>query len=405
MSGAMDVIYLDYNATTPCDPRVVEAMLPLLTERSANPTSRGHRPGREAASELEAARAAVDRLLGGSAASEVVFTSGATESNNLALFGAAEALAGRGRHIVSQRTEHASVLEPLAALRRRGWDITLVGVDDGGRVRLDELAVAVRDDTVLVSIMLANNETGTVQPVAEVAALARERGVLVHCDAAQAVGKLPVAVADLGVDLLSLSAHKLYGPKGVGALWLRRRRPALGLAPVVFGGGQEGGLRSGTPNVPGAVGLARALELCCEAGEGERARVGELRDRLEGAILERLEGVRVNGSRDHRLPNTTNLAFAGVEANALLASLPDVAAATGSACTSSRPEPSPVLRAMGLSADLAAASLRLSLGRFTTEAQVDRAAERIVEEVTRLRGLPKRLQGRTAKAQGPRRSG
>ena len=388
-----DVIYLDCNATTPCDPRVVEAMLPLLTERAANPTSRGHRPGREAASELEAARATVDRLLGGSAASEVVFTSGATESNNLALLGAAEALSGRGRHIVSQRTEHASVLEPLAALARRGWEITLVGVDGDGRVRLDELAAALRDDTALVSIMLANNETGTVQPVAEAAAVARQRGVLVHCDAAQAVGKLPVTVVALGVDLLSLSAHKLYGPKGVGALWLLRRRPALGLAPVIFGGGQEGGLRSGTPNVPGAVGLARALELYREAGDGERARVGELRDRLEGTIVARLEGVRVNGSRDHRLPNTTNLAFAGVEANALLASLPDVAAATGSACTSSRPQPSPVLRAMGLPADLAAASLRLSLGRFTTEAQVDRAAARIVEEVTRLRTLPKRLRG------------
>jgi len=392
MIGAVDdVIYLDNNATTPCDPRVVEAMLPYLTERAANPTSRGHRPGRQAGEALEGARAAVDRLLGGRAASEVVFTAGATEANNLALIGAAETVASRGRHLVSQRTEHASVLEPLSVLARRGWRVTLVGVDADGRIRLDELAAAVGDDTVLVSLMLANNETGVVQPVAEAAELAHGHGALIHCDAAQGVGKVPVDVSVLGVDLLSLSAHKLYGPKGVGALWRRHRRPPITLAPVIFGGGQEGGLRSGTPNLPGAIGLARAMELAEEEASSEHDRIAGLRDRLEEAITAGVDGVRINGSHGDRLPNTSNLAFAGVEANALLASLPDLAVATGSACTSARPEPSAVLVAMGLPADLAAASLRLSLGRFTTAAEVDRAAERIVEEVTRLRALPKRM--------------
>jgi cysteine desulfurase len=386
-----DVIYLDSNATTPCDERVVEAMLPYLTDRSANPTSRGHRPGRDAAAALEEARATVDRLLGGRATSEIVFTAGATEANNIALFGAACALEHRGRHIISQRTEHASVLEPLAELGRRGWEITLIDVDGEGRARLDELETHFRTDTVLVSLMLANNETGTIQPMTRAAEMAHTSGALVHCDAAQGVGKIPVHVGDLGVDLLTLSAHKFYGPKGVGALWLRHTRPPIKLSPVLFGGGQEGGVRSGTPNVPGAVGLARALEIASVEDAAERQRLTGLRDRLERRLLKSIDEVSVNGCADHRLPNTTNLAFAGVEANALMASLPDVAVATGSACTSAHPEPSPVLRAMGLERDLAAASLRLSLGRFTTEDDVDRAAARIAEEVTRLRAMPRRM--------------
>lgn len=390
--GAMgNVIYLDCNATTPCDPRVVEAMLPFMTESFANPTTRNHRPGRDAATALERARATIDRLLGGRAASEVVFTAGATEANNLALIGAAEALADRGRHIISQVTEHASVLEPLAALKQRGWEITLVGVDGRGRVKLEDLEAALRDDTVLVSLMLANNETGTIQPVARAVGLAHARGALVHCDAAQAIGKLPVDVAGLDVDLLTASAHKFYGPKGVGALWIRHRRPPIRLASVIFGGGQESGLRSGTPNVPGAVGMARAMELAADEGEGERARVAALRDRLEDSILSAVEGSSRNGDVDNRLPNTTNLSFAEVEINALLVSLPDLAVNTGSACTSAHPEPSQVLRAMGVPAELAGSSLRLSLGRFTAEAEVDRAAARIIEEVARLRDMPTRM--------------
>ena len=385
------VIYLDHNATTPCDPRVVEAMLPFMTENYANSTTRNHRPGRDAASELERARATADRLLGGRAASEVVFTAGATEGNNIALMGAAEALADRGRHIVSQRTEHASVLEPLTALAKRGWAITLVGVDGAGRIDLDELSQALRDDTVLVSLMLANNETGTIQPLAEAAGLARSRGALVHCDAAQAIGKIPVDVAELDVDLLTASAHKFYGPKGVGALWIRHRRPPIRLTPVIFGGGQEGGLRSGTPNVPGAVGMARAMEIAATEGDGERARLATLRDRLESSILDALNGSWRNGDATNRLPNTTNLSVAEIDVNALLASLPDLALNTGSACTSAHPEPSPVLRAMGVSDELAGSSLRLSLGRFTSESDVDRAAARIVEEVIRLRKMPTRM--------------
>jgi cysteine desulfurase len=391
--GAMDrVIYLDNNASTPCDPRVVDAMLPFFTDRPANPTSLSHHPGQDGAAVLEDARARVVRLIGGSVPSEVVFTSGATEANNLALIGVAGAVEGRNRHLVSQRTEHASVLEPLASLARRGWEITLVGVDRTGRVRPDAVAEAIRGDTLLVSLMLANNETGTVQPIAEVAAVARERGALVHCDAAQGVGKLAIDVDELGVDLFSLSAHKAHGPKGVGALWVRHRRPPIGLAPVLLGGGQEHGLRSGTPNLPGAVGLARTLELAVQEGSSGRQRLGTLRDRLERRLLEGLDEITVNGDPSHRLPNTTSLVFGGIEAASLLMSLPDVAAATGSACTSSRPEPSPVLRAMGLSRGRASASLRLSVGRFTTEAEIDRAADRIIEEVTRLRALPKRLQ-------------
>ena len=386
-----DVIYLDCNATTPCDPRVVEAMIPFMTESFANPTTRNHRPGRDAATALEEARATVDRLLGGRAASEVIFTAGATEANNIALIGAAEALVDQGRHIVSQATEHASVLEPLIALGRRGWEITLIGVDGNGRIDLGQLDAALRDDTVLCSLMLANNETGTIQPVAGAAGLAHARGALMHCDAAQGVGKLPVDVVELDVDLLSFSAHKFYGPKGVGGLWIRHRRPPIRIEPVIFGGGQENGIRSGTPNVPGVVGMALALELASDDGEAGWNRVEALRDRLEDSILRAVDGSSRNGDAAGRLPNTTNLSFAGVEVNALLASLPDLALNTGSACTSAHTEPSSVLRAMGVSDELAGSSLRLSLGRWTTDEDVDRAAARIVEEVARLRDLPTRL--------------
>ncbi|MGD8440435.1 MAG: cysteine desulfurase family protein [Holophagae bacterium] len=386
-----DVIYLDSNATTPCDPRVVEAMLPFMTEIFANATSRNHRPGREAATALERARGTVDQLLGGHAASEVVFTAGASEANNLALFGVAAAADQRRRRIVSQTTEHASVLAPLGALERQGWRVTLVGVDSRGRVDLDELESALDDDTAVVSVMLANNETGTVQGIAEVASLAHARGALVHCDAAQAVGKIAVDAVALDVDLLTVSAHKFYGPKGIGALWIRRRRPPVVLRPLVHGGGQEGGLRSGTPNLPGVVGMARALELAVADLDREAARTAHLRDRLEQLLLDAIEDVRGNGDPLRRLPNTSNLSLVGVEVNALLASLPDVAINTGSACASAHPEPSPVLRAMGVSDELAGSSLRLSVGRFTTEAEVDRAADRIIEEVARLRALPKRM--------------
>jgi cysteine desulfurase len=385
-----DVIYLDYNASTPCDPRVVEAMQPFFGGIFANPSSRNHQPGRDAFRALEDARSSVARILGARSPTEVVFTSGATEANNLALVGAAKATGGRSRHLVTQATEHPSVLEVMRALQRDGWTLTEVGVDREGRVRLDKLEAALRDDTALVSLMLANNETGTVQPVREAADLAHARGAMVHCDAAQGVAKIDVSVADLGIDLLSLSGHKLYAPKGIGALYVRRANPPMKLAPHIHGGGHEGGVRSGTPNLPGAVALGYALELAVtELGE-ERPRIAALRDTLEKTIVENVDGCSVNGSTRYRLPNTSNLSFAGIEGNALLASLPDLAVSSGSACTSSHPEASPVLLAMGVRPELAKASLRLSLGRFSTGEEVERAANRIVNEVLRLRKLRRR---------------
>ncbi len=390
MSTTNPVIYLDNNASTPCDPRVVEAMLPYFGAVFANPSSRNHGPGRDAFTALEEARATVARCLGARSATEIVFTSGASEGNNLALIGAASALAGRGRHLVTQATEHPSVLEPLRHLAASGWELSVIGVDGDGRVRLDELEAALRDDTVLVSLMLANNETGTIQPVREAAELAHGRGALVHCDAAQGAGKIAFDVAGLGADLLSISGHKVYGPKGVGALFVRRRTPPLKLWPVIHGGGHENGLRSGTPNVPGAVGLARALEIAGGGLAEETARIAAHRDRLEARILNSLDRCTVNGSKTHRLPGTSNLSFAGIEGNALLASLPDLAVSTGSACASSHPDASPVLRAMGVGKKLASASIRVSLGRLTTGDEIDRAAQRLIEEVVRLRALSRR---------------
>jgi cysteine desulfurase len=384
------VIYLDYNASTPCDPRVVEAMEPFFDQKFANPSSRSHRAGRDAFTALETARGSAAALLGARSASEVVFTSGATESNNLALVGAARALLDRGRHLVTQATEHPSVLEVFRALRNDGWTTTQIGVDRSGRIRLDDLESALRPETILVSLMLANNETGTVQPVREVAKLAHNRGILVHCDAAQGVGKIPVDVAELDVDLLSLSGHKLYAPKGIGALFVRRTKPPFSLSPQLHGGGHEGGLRSGTPNLPGAVALAQALEIADLELDNERLRIESLRDRLEERIVRAIDDCHVNGSREHRLPGTSNLSFAGIDGNALLAALPDLAVSTGSACASSHPQASTVLLAMGVKPDLAKASLRLSLGRFSTQAEVDRAADRIVDEVRRLRSLKRR---------------
>lgn len=379
-----DVIYLDYNATTPCDGRVVEAMLPYFGGRFANPSSRSHRPGREAAMAVEAARSTVARVLG-VRASEVVFTAGATEANNIALRGTAEALESRGRHVVSQVTEHPSVLEPLKRLARRGWEVEFVGVDRQGRVRLEELEDAIRPETVLVSLMAANNETGTLQPVAEAARLAHTRGALLHCDAAQAVGKVPVSMEALDADLLTCSAHKFYGPKGVGALVIRRRA-GIRPRPVLVGSSQEGGLRPGTLNVPGIVGLAEALSLAASELHEEAAGLATLRDGLERRLCEALGGVHVHGCRDHRLPGTLNVGFEGVDGEALLASLDGLAVSSGSACASGSPEPSPVLRAMGVPEDLARASLRISLGRPTTEEEVERAAELLVGAVRRLRG-------------------
>lgn len=383
---ANETTYLDFNATTPCDPRVVAAMLPFFTERFANPSSRTHDPGRQAFAALESARREVASTLGAGAPSEVIFTSGATEADNLAIAGVAEATSGRRRGLVTQATEHEAVLRMMTALAKRGWDVTVVGVNPDGAIDLDELTAAISPDTALVSLMLANNETGAMQPVAEAADLAHAHGAVLHCDAAQAIGKVPVELQSLGADLVSISGHKIYGPKGVGALWVRRRRPPLRIEPLLRGGGQEHGLRAGTLNLPGVVGLARACTLAGEAlASGEPARLAALRDRLEKGILAALDGVAVNAGSVARLPNTCNLAFSGVDGHALMASLSDLAVSSGSACTSARPEPSHVLLAMGLPKRLAAASLRFSLGRPTRREDIERAIQRVAEEVTRLR--------------------
>jgi cysteine desulfurase len=385
-----DVIYLDYNASTPCDPRVVAAMQPYFAEIFANPASRSHRPGRAAFTALEKSRGTVAASIGAHMASEIVFTSGATEANNLAIIGSARARVDRGQHLVTQVTEHPSVIEALRALENDGWTVSEIGVDTGGCVRLDELDAALSDDTALVSVMLANNETGTVQEIREIADLVHARGSILHCDAAQGIGKIRVYVDDLGVDLLSLSGHKAYGPKGIGALYVRKTTPPPKLESLLHGGGHEGGIRSGTPNLHGAVGLARALEICGAELDTESRRIAALRDRLEASVIAAVEHATVNGSSSHRLPGTSNISFPGIEGNALLASLPDLAVSSGSACTSSHPEASPVLLAMGVQPELARASLRISVGRFSTEEEIVHAASRISEEVLRLRNLRRR---------------
>ena len=381
----MEVIYLDYNASTPCDPRVVEAMAPYWTGNFANPASRQHGPGRSAFMALEGARRAVAQALGAASPTEIIFTSGATEANNLALKGVARAATSRGRHLLTQATEHPAVLEVVEKLKKGGFDSTVVGVDSNGHVDPATIAGGLRADTIMVSVMLANNETGVIQEIGEIARVAHERGILVHSDAAQAVGKIPFSVAELGIDLLSVSGHKVYAPKGIGVLYVKRRTPALRFEPINDGGGHEGGLRSGTPNLPAAVGLACALIIAAGELKSESLRLATLRDNFESRIRESIPKVIINGGAAARLPGTANLTFPGVDGEALLASIPDLAVSTGSACASAHPEPSPVLRAMGLSAKLAASSIRVSFGRFSTEDESVQAARRIIEEARRLR--------------------
>jgi cysteine desulfurase len=378
------MIYLDHHATTPVDPRVLEAMLPFLREDFGNAASKSHVYGWRAEAAVEDAR---ERIAAGIGArpKEVVFTSGATEANNTALKGVAWAQRGRREHLVTLATEHPAVLDPCAWLRAEGFAVDVVGVGADGLVDPDAVGSAIGDRTALVSIMAANNEIGVIQPVAEVAALCRERGVLVHSDAAQAVGRLPLRVDDLQVDLLSLSGHKLYGPKGVGALYVRSRRPRVRLEPLIHGGGHERGLRSGTLPVALIVGLARALELCLEELETEGKRLRDLRERLWRRLSTELEGVSLNGHRERRLPGNLNVSFDGVDADQLLLGLKDVAVSTGSACSSASPEPSHVLAAIGVPEARARASLRFGLGRGTTADEIDRAADRVVEEVRRQR--------------------
>jgi cysteine desulfurase len=379
-------IYMDNHATTPVDPRVLEAMLPYFSENFGNPASRSHEFGWKAEEAVERARAETARLIGASP-KEIVFTSGATESTNLAIKGAAEVYRDKGNHIITQVTEHKATLDTSKRLEKYGCQVTYLPVDRDGLVPLDRLRAAITSRTILISIMYANNEIGVLQPVAEIGKIAKERGILFHCDAAQAVGKVPINVEKEGIDLLSISAHKLYGPKGVGALYVRRKNPRVQLASIIDGGGHEGGMRSGTLNVPGIVGLGKACDLCEREMAGESLRLRALRDRLQEAITSRLDEVSVNGSMTHRLPHSLNLSFAYVDGESLLMGINDVAVSSGSACTSANIEPSYVLKALGLDDDLASTSIRFGLGRFNTEEEVDYAANRVAETVERLREL------------------
>ena len=381
-------VYLDNNATTRVDPRVVAALLPYFTEHYGNAASRHHAFGRRAEEAVETAREQVAALIGASAR-EIVFTSGATESVNLALKGFA-ALARslkKGDHIVTAATEHHAVLDSCKRLARDGFSVTILPVDHFGRVTAEQIAAALTERTILVSIMGANNEVGTLAPIAEIGRLCKQRGVVFHTDAVQIVGKLPVDVEAMGVDLLSLSAHKMYGPKGVGALYVRRREPHVRLEPLIDGGGHERGLRSGTLPVPLIVGLGAACQLCGEEMSTEAERLRGLRDQLRQGILENLEGMFLNGDPTDRLQGNLNVSFADVTGEALLMSLKNLAVSSGSACTSANPEPSYVLRALGVSDEPARSSLRFGLGRFTSSAEIEFAIAEVVREVNRLRAL------------------
>jgi len=376
-------VYLDHHATTPVDPAVVGAMLPYLTEKFGNPSSRQHLFGQEAHAAVEEARAHVARLIGAETG-DIVFTSGATESNNLAVRGVGRGAGSRGRHLVTTAIEHPAVLEPARSLEREGFEVTVVGVGPEGIVSADEIARALRPDTVLVSVMAANNEIGTVQPIAEIGRLCHEREILFHTDAVQAIGRVPVSVEAWGADLVSVSAHKMYGPKGVGALYVRRaRRPRIRLQAQAEGGGQEKGLRSGTLNVPGIVGFGEAARLAAEALEtGEAERIAALRDRLLAGLRARLDGVEVNGSMERRLPGNLHVSISRAEAETLILSLGGrIAISSGAACAEAGGKGSHVLRALGLPDERIYTALRFGLGRFNDAAAIDEAIEALAGAV------------------------
>ena len=379
-------IYLDHQATTPVDPRVVEAMTPYFTEIFGNPASRNHRFGWAAESAVTTAREQVAGLIG-SRPREIVFTSGATEANNLAIKGVARARAADGGHILTCATEHKAVLDPCATLEEQGCSVTRLGVDKNGRIDLDEFRQSLKPETILVSIMAANNETGVIHPIAEIGEIVSEHGTAFHVDAAQAAGKIPLNVRKTGIDLLSLTAHKFYGPKGAGALYVNRgKRDAVPVAEM-DGGGHERGLRSGTLNVPGIVGLGAAAELARTDMRYEADRQRVLRDELWERLAFEIEDVRLNGPWDDRLPHNLNVCFPGIDGESLLASVEDLAVSSGSACTTYDPRPSHVLEAMGLSPELAKASVRFGLGRGTTEEDIHEAADRVIAAVTRLQNF------------------
>lgn len=380
-------IYLDNNATTPLDPRVLEAMMPYLTDKFGNAASRNHGFGWEANEGVDQARQQIASLIGASPR-EIIFTSGATEGNNIAIKGVAEMYAERGNHIITQPTEHKAVLDPCDYLaQKHGCSVTRLSVDKLGRIDLGELRDAITDKTVLVSIMHGNNEIGTLQSIAEIGAICKEKGVLFHTDACQTFGKIPIDAQAMGVDLLTCSGHKIYGPKGVGAMYVRRKNPRVRCEPVIHGGGHERGMRSGTLNVPGIVGLGKAAEICQSHMAEEAEHLVALRDRLRDGIMSRLDMCYVNGDPKDRTPSNMNISFAYVEGESLMMGFKDVAVSSGSACTSASLEPSYVLRALGVGDDLAHSSIRFSVGRFNTEDEIDYVIERIVATVKKLREM------------------
>ena len=383
-------IYMDYHATTPVDPRVLETMIPYFTEKFGNAASRSHRYGWEAEESVGYAREQIATFINAEKPEEIVFTSGASESNNLALKGAAEFYAERGNHIVTTKVEHKAVLDTCKRLEKQGWQVTYLDVDAQGLVSPEAVAAALTDKTVLVSVMLANNEIGSIQPIAAIGKICKERGVLFHVDAVQGVGKTEFDVRAMGVDLASVTAHKIYGPKGVGALYVRRSKPRVRLAAQIDGGGHERGMRSGTLNVPGIVGFGKAAEILTKSWRDEVSRVRAQRDRLAKRIFDGLDEVYLNGpaiESDARLPNNLNVSFAYVEGEGLMMAIKDVAVSSGSACTSASLEPSYVLRALGVDEELAHTSIRFGLGRFTTDEEVDFVADLVISKVKKLRDL------------------
>ena len=385
-AGVQLPIYMDNHATSQLDPRVLEAMLPYFTSKFGNAASRNHSFGWEAEQGVETAREQIAKLIGATA-KEIIFTSGATESNNLAIKGIAEMYRERGNHIITQVTEHKAVLDTCKRLEKYGYRVTYLPVKADGLIDLDDLKRAMDDKTILVSIMFANNEIGVVQPIPEIGKLCHERNVIFHTDAVQAVGKIPVDVSSMNIDVLSLTAHKIYGPKGAGALYVRRRNPRVQISAQLDGGGHERGMRSGTLNVPGIVGLGAACEIAREEMAGEAARLARLRDKLKAKLEGALDYVHVNGSMEHRLPGNLNMSFVYVEGESLLMGINEIAVSSGSACTSATLEPSYVLKALGLGDDVAHSSIRFGLGRFNNEAEVDYVADKLIDIVQKLREL------------------
>jgi cysteine desulfurase len=379
-------IYLDHNATTPCDPRVVEAMMPYFTDHFGNASSRNHPFGWEAEEGVDYAREQVARLIGADP-KEIIFTSGATEADNLAIKGVFDMYASKGNHIITANTEHKAVLDTCRHIEKEGGEVTYLQVKPDGLIDLAELEAAIRPTTILIAIMYANNEIGTIQPVRQISAIARKHGLLFFTDATQAVGKVPVNVIEDGIDLMAFSAHKMYGPKGIGALYVRRKNPRVKVTAQIDGGGHERGMRSGTLNVPGIVGFGKACELCMQEMDAETKRIGELRDRLETSLL-KLEEAYVNGSTEHRLPHVSNISFKYVEGEGLMMGFnKEIAVSSGSACTSASLEPSYVLKALGLGDDLAHSSLRFGLGRYTTAEQIDYTIDQVSKTVLKLREM------------------